>query len=303
MTAGFEPEHVDLGVLIKDLYRDADGEAALATLVDRSITLMDGCDYAGVTLATRAGLHTVCASDVFVEELDQIQYDLKEGPCITALEGDRVAIAPDTSSDQRWPRFTDALAERGVRSLLAYPLDDQHQGSAVGALNLYGRERNAFTDRDRVLGSVLAAAASVALSAARQLSSLNDALQTREAIGIAKGILMARNGVTDDEAFAMLRKASQHGNERLRDVAIRVVGGGRLANEPGGLRCVACGERVPLADIESGPGVPLAYTCPSCRKRTEFAPAAAFSRRLKALVQERDRLVAERDKLLGRGTD
>jgi transcriptional regulator with GAF, ATPase, and Fis domain len=232
-----DPQHVDLGSLIKDLYRDADVQGALDALVARSVALIEGCDYAGVTLADRSGLHTVSASDRFVEELDAIQYAIGDGPCISALRRDRPMFAPEATSEERWPRYMAALSERGIGSLMAFPLDDRHRPGAIGALNLYGCHERAFSERDEVLGSVLTAAASVALAAARQLSSLNEALHTRETIGVAKGILMARNGVGNDQAFAMLREASQHANRPLRDIAAEVAAGSPLPGRAGDAGC------------------------------------------------------------------
>jgi AmiR/NasT family two-component response regulator len=52
---------------------------------------------------------------------------------------------------------------------------------------------------------------------------MEEALQSRDLIGQAKGILMAREGITADQAFDMLRRASQRLNVKLRDVAGGIV--------------------------------------------------------------------------------
>ena len=99
----------------------------------------------------------------------------------------------------------------------------------MGALNLYSETSEAFTRRDRAIGAVLAAHASIALAAAgatselrRANDELREALESRDVIGQAKGILMERHRVSADEAFDMLRRASQHLNVKLRSVAQQV---------------------------------------------------------------------------------
>jgi hypothetical protein len=105
------------------------------------------------------------------------------------------------------------------------------QGDTMGALNLYSRRPAAFDEHTRAVGTVLAAHAAVALSAARSREravELQDALGSNREIGMAMGILMGRSGVTQDEAFALLRRASQQLHRKLREVAAEVVDTGAL---------------------------------------------------------------------------
>ena len=102
----------------------------------------------------------------------------------------------------------------------------------MGSLNIYGRVPHAFEAKEQEVGSVLAGRASIlmanamALDEARALADqLQEALGTREVIGEAKGILMEREGCTSDEAFAMLKNASQNTNTKLREIAEQVVRG------------------------------------------------------------------------------
>jgi AmiR/NasT family two-component response regulator len=101
---------------------------------------------------------------------------------------------------------------------------------AIGALNLYSKRTNTFDDDSRSLGKLFASQASVAISnaqvydaAIRLAEQLKKAVESREVIGEAKGILMAQEGVTDDEAFEMLKKLSQNQNVKLRDIAEKIV--------------------------------------------------------------------------------
>ena len=105
------------------------------------------------------------------------------------------------------------------------------QGDTIGVLNLYSRRPAAFDEHGHAVGAVLAAHGAIAMSAARQrehVEQLEDALLSSREIGMAMGVLMGRGGVTQDEAFALLRHASQHLCRKLREVAAEVVETGQL---------------------------------------------------------------------------
>jgi GAF domain-containing protein len=139
-------------------------------------------------------------------------------------------LIDDLATDERWPTFgRRAFDETGVRSMLSFRLFVQ--ADTLGALNLYSRHPSAFDDHSCAIGTVLAAHAAIAMSAAREhtrADQLEDALRSSREIGTAVGVLMGRGRVTQDEAFAMLRRASQHLHRKLRDVAVEVVDTGQL---------------------------------------------------------------------------
>lgn len=105
-------------------------------------------------------------------------------------------------------------------SMLAFRLFAEEE--TMGALNLFSYERHAFGDDATDVGLVFAAHAAVAIAGARQHEQLEQALVSRDVIGQAKGIIMERNGITDDEAFQRLKRASQRVNLKLADVAATV---------------------------------------------------------------------------------
>jgi len=126
-----------------------------------------------------------------------------------------------------------------VQSSLSLPLVVGDE--SVGALNLYSRTPSGFTEEDESTGSTLASTAAIVLvnaSAYWQAADLSDqlaqAMQSRAVIEQAKGILMARSPhMGADEAFDVLRKASQRENVKLRDIAQRIVDR-RLSDSRGG---------------------------------------------------------------------
>lgn len=203
-------------------------ERTLDTVIDLSVSTLPGCDAAGVTVRNGNKDTTAASSDKYTVELDKIQYETNEGPCLTAIDTGTPHYIDTIFEETRWPEFCARAASDGLRSSSSFPL--RINGDFTGALNLYSRSEHGFTEADRAIGEVFAKQANIALenartyAAARQLSDqLNEALKTRDIIGQAKGILMEREGISDEAAFEMLRTTSQNNNVKLRDIALRLV--------------------------------------------------------------------------------
>jgi GAF domain-containing protein len=166
-------------------------------------------------------------TDQVVEEIDTLQRESGQGPCLDAIAQSVMVYGDDLQSDDRWASFGPAAAGRGIRSALALPLT---ANGTIGAINLYARYPAAFGVVDRAKGVILASLASVALNAAhsledeeRRIENLHSALSSREVIGQAQGILMERERIAADQAFDVLRRASQYLNVKLREVAQTLV--------------------------------------------------------------------------------
>lgn len=213
----------------------AELDTVLARISSLSVATVEGCDFAGVSLVEPHAIRTVGETADIVRELDIMQYEMGEGPCVSAIEeADKASMfeIECMSEDSRWPNFSARAAEMGVNSLLAYTLGVREMG-VLGALNLYARLPRAFCPRDGQV-AVLAAHAAVALAnargleeAAKRVRELEQGIASRDIIGQAKGILMEREHCTDEEAFNILTRVSQHLNRKLRDVAQDVINSSR----------------------------------------------------------------------------
>ncbi len=192
-------------------------------------------DAAGLTLWPHGSLPgTVGPTDSLAHRVDQIQYEMLEGPCLDAAQGDDLVRVDDLAADERWPRFSTAAVRRcGIRSMFSVQLG---QGADVrAALNFYAREPYVLTEADLVAGAIFATFISLSLEAEEartEAEQLRTALQSNRRIGMAIGILMARGLLTADEAFEQVRQVSQHLNRKLRDVAEYVVETGQLPQVP-----------------------------------------------------------------------
>ena len=201
-------------------------EQTLQRIVRLAERAVDGCEAAGVMVTQDGTLSTVASTSELVITVDQIQIDADEGPCVDALRHSTGFYANDLLDEQRWPTFSGAAVAAGIRSVLAYSLSAERPS----ALNLYASLPLAFGATDRAQGELFATLARLALDTAEHraaeetnTANLAAALLTREVIGQAQGILMERERITSDQAFDMLRRASQHMNIKLREVAEALV--------------------------------------------------------------------------------
>ncbi|HUY07031.1 MAG TPA: GAF and ANTAR domain-containing protein [Acidimicrobiales bacterium] len=218
---------VDLMYAARLLFSAGSLEQTLAQIVELSVSTIEGCEFASISLVEGDTVPSSIYPDAKVIEIREIQRRLGEGPSIDATTQQVTFYAAELGSDERWPRFGPEVASLGVHSMLALPLAAE---GTRGCLNLYASRSAAFDITDRARGLLLASIAALASSFARihedeerRAENLHAALATRELIGQAQGILIERERITADQAFAILRQASQHLNVKLREVAQRLV--------------------------------------------------------------------------------
>jgi GAF domain-containing protein len=183
-----------------------------------------------VTLAGKDGPFTPNASETIARQLDEVQYAAGDGPCLDALSQRRSinTSLTDRDGDSRWPEFTIAAKTNDLGSILSMPIVVKDR--SLGALNIYSQDHRAFDDTEEATASLLAEQAAAVLAnavafadATAHNSQLLEALETRDLIGQAKGILMAREHCDAGAAFDILRRASQRTNRKLRDIAASLV--------------------------------------------------------------------------------
>lgn len=222
----------EFALLGADLHGDGDNQAALHRLVELAVKHVDGCGWASITAVRGGQGRSLAASDQVALQVDELQYEFGEGPCMAAAENDADYLLFDIADEPRWPQFARAAAERTpVRSVLAFQLT----ASRAVALNLYADHPGAFSSDDVDTATIFAAHASnlVALNEAEdQAMNLEAALVSSRAIGMALGVLMSARKVTEEQAFTMLRMASQNLHRKLRLVAAEVVETGTLPELP-----------------------------------------------------------------------
>ncbi len=186
---------------------------------------------AGISMLGEDGTPTTGVfTDEKAPEIDGAQYAAGKGPCLDAWRQRRVVVLNDVdAAAEDYPEFVREAQAHGVGSVLSLPLVAGDSG--LGALNLYAPAGTTFSSDDEALGVELAAAAAIVLAnataywQASQLSEqLTEAMRSRAVIEQAKGMLMAGSPeMSPDDAFDLLRRASQRENVKLRDIAQRIV--------------------------------------------------------------------------------
>ncbi|KUH86978.1 MULTISPECIES: GAF and ANTAR domain-containing protein [unclassified Mycobacterium] len=184
--------------------------------------LIPGADTVGVLLVARGGkFESLAGTSDLPHELDELQMQFGEGPCVQAALNESILRTDDFRSEERWPRYAAAAVERNIFSGLSVKLYTAER--TAGALNMFSTKPRAFDAADETIGAILAAHAAAALLASREGEQLKSAMSTRDRIGQAKGIIMERYGVDEMRAFEMLKQLSQDSNVKLADIAQRVI--------------------------------------------------------------------------------
>jgi hypothetical protein len=210
----------------------AEDESVLDTMrsiLALTLRLIPGCHAASITvLEPDSRPYTIAATDEETEELDRRQYLLHDGPCLDAARYQQINSWSLIEAEQRWPDFTSLAKELGLRSYLAAGLG--LGGERLGALNLSSRGADGFDRLDENLVALFVPAASAAIVSARRhtqardlAAQLNQALISRAVIDHAIGILMAESRCSADQAFEVLKRASNNRRMKLRDLAAEIV--------------------------------------------------------------------------------
>jgi GAF domain-containing protein len=203
-------------------------DAILELCVSLTSRTLPNADGVSVTLLREGRFTTAVYSDERTRRVDAWQYATGEGPCLSAATDGTRYLTAELANESRWPRFGEMAAEEGIHSVLAVPF--LPNGEPIGTLNIYGSAPDSFSTDDVEVATLFAGQAAIVIANSVAYSSsqtvnkqLRDALESREIIGQAKGILMERERCSADEAFGLLRGVSQRTNRKLRDVSQDVV--------------------------------------------------------------------------------
>jgi GAF domain-containing protein len=191
-------------------------------IVEAAPTCVPGFEQVSIaTMAKQDKPRTRAFVGEVAARLDAIQYDLHEGPCSAALQGSDAVAASSLRQERRWARYVPRARGEGVRSQLSVRLDLDR--GALGGINFYSTVSDHVSTEAQALARLFAVHAAIALEQAHERVTLKEALQSRQVIGQAIGILMERYQMNEEGAFAFLVRMSTHANIKLRAIAQRLV--------------------------------------------------------------------------------
>ena len=188
-----------------------------------------GLAGSGVTLEAQGKLVFVTAVSEPIRDLEVLQQDLQQGPCVDAFRSGRAqAVGHAAAERERWPDYAALAEELGVGAVAGIPMT--LEGRPIGALDLYSWSVRHWPEEDLAAAQALGDLATVYLVNASKLQQqeqlaeqLQGALDSRVVIEQAKGVVAASEGVSVDEAFQRIRSWARNHNLSLRVVAKEVV--------------------------------------------------------------------------------
>jgi GAF domain-containing protein len=223
-----EVEQDTVTAMLQDMVMDSDDVqeflTGLVQVASRAFTGAYGEVFCGVTLLRPRSMVTVAASSPEAQRMDEIQYGFDDGPCLRAAREGITVHIPDFHTETRFPEYREAIASHGLRSALGIPI--RLDSGASAGLDFYSTAPNTFDDKAIAVAEGFARDASRSLRLAVRIAQLSDetrnrqvAMESRTAIDMAVGAIMAQNRCSQDEAIAILRRASSGRNMKLKDLA------------------------------------------------------------------------------------
>ncbi len=208
-----------------------DVDATLRAVTTAAVATVPHASECSISYVTgRREVESRASTGDLSREVDALQGRLGEGPCLDAVWEEEVVRVDDVAAEQRWPRFAREAAALGAGSMMCSQLFVS--GDQLGALNLYSRDPGVFDDEAQEIGMMLAAHAAVAIAGAEHEQNLRRAVDRRDLIGQAEGILMERYEITADQAFGVLARVSQQTDRRLADIARELDDTGTVPDGP-----------------------------------------------------------------------
>lgn len=204
-------------------------ETALQLITSLAKDTLPGSIGSGVTLMRADGQPaTSAATDAVVDTLDQLQYELVEGPCLEAWATSAITRSDDLAIERRWAAWSARAAEQGMRSVLSAPMEAG--GATWGAVKVYSQATDAYDERSEDLLRRFAGQAAIftsnvhtAQSTQRIGDDLKETLRSRDVIATARGMVMARRGIDSDRAYRQLLWLARRARIPLTELAERMV--------------------------------------------------------------------------------
>lgn len=209
---------------------DAEGglERTLRVIAHAARDSVPGFDHVGVTVLRDDGAATTAASTGEpVLQMDALQYQCGQGPCMDALRRERLVLVEHLEQQgHNWPLYARPAAEAGVHAQMGVRV--QSGGAVLGSLNFYSMTEPTVDPRASARAEFFAAQTATALAYARHIEDLSSAEQP---IGDAIDLVREQHQVSEEEAMYHLVRVATAAEKCLRDVAREVVERADLGDE------------------------------------------------------------------------
>jgi GAF domain-containing protein len=200
---------------------------ALASIAETATTSVPGCDAASVAISVEGRPVTAAGTAKVALELDMVQYDTDDGPCLTSFRTMSTIRIVISEPGDEFPHFAVAAERLGIRSVLSVPAI--WGSEAVGTLNLYSRT-GPFDRSAASVGAVLAAQVAIAVSRSPEFAAARAVVEEAQRnteddadLNIATGLLMVSQACTAEQAAGLLRQAAVDDERTILEIAHRII--------------------------------------------------------------------------------
>jgi GAF domain-containing protein len=201
--------------------------AALAGIAEAATVSVPRCDAASIAIGLEGRPSTAAITARVALELDLVQYDLHDGPCLTSFRTMRSLRIDLVEEGDAFPHFAAAARQRGVRSVMSTPAI--WGNDVVGTLNLYSRT-GAFDETASSVAAVLAAQVAIAISRSPEFAAARAVVEEAQRnadddadINLATGLLMVNEACTAEQADGLLQQAAIHDEQTVLEIAQRII--------------------------------------------------------------------------------
>lgn len=157
------------------------------------------------------------------EYLKERALKVGEGIVGTVAKEKEPIVIKDVSKDDRY-KAKRLASKEGFVSMLSVPM--MVKDKVIGVINVYTEESYKFTQNDSNLLSAVANQAAVAIENTELMVKtkvIQEELETRKKVEKAKGILMREQGLSEEEAFSLIRKTSMDKRVSMKEIAEAVI--------------------------------------------------------------------------------
>jgi hypothetical protein len=183
------------------------------------------------TLGPLLGPETLAASDSLAARLDELQFDLSEGPCWVAVAAKRPVLEPALMDGRPrdWPTFAAAAADQGVASMFAFPL--LVGALPIGAVDLYSIPAVDLTSEQCLQAIQMSdIIGRHVLRRAIRAGEVPDAEEepggfSRRVVHQATGVVIAQLGLSPDDARLVIQGHAFAAGRPMKEIAREIVNG------------------------------------------------------------------------------
>ena len=200
---------------------------ALASIAEAATASVPGCDAATIAISIGGRPATAASTGVVALELDMVQYDNDDGPCLTTFRSAHSMRLDLYEQGDAFPHVATAAQRVGVRAVLSVPAS--WGGEAIATLNLYSRTRP-FDATAETIGAVLATQVVIAVSRSPEFAAARAVVEEAQRaaddqaeIALATGMLIGSQDCTREQAEGLLRQAAVEDEQTIVQIAQRII--------------------------------------------------------------------------------